>query len=177
MNRKLRLVAALSALSLGGCATMPSGPSVLVLPGSGKSFDQFQTDNAVCRQYARSQVGINANQASKHNTLLGTGIGALLGAALGAAAGGGRGAAIGAAGGAVAGTVVGAGSGSSAAYDTQTRYDNAYEQCMYAKGNRIPVAGERSQTSNAASSPPPPGPGQSYPPPNTPPPPGASPNS
>jgi hypothetical protein len=26
---------------LGACATVPTGPSVMVLPGGGKSFDQF----------------------------------------------------------------------------------------------------------------------------------------
>ena len=32
---------------LGACATVPTGPSVMVLPGSGKSFEQFQVDDAV----------------------------------------------------------------------------------------------------------------------------------
>lgn len=32
----------LGLLLLAGCATVPSGPSVLVLPGSGKTFEQFQ---------------------------------------------------------------------------------------------------------------------------------------
>ncbi|HWT71813.1 MAG TPA: glycine zipper family protein, partial [Oxalicibacterium sp.] len=27
-------------LALSACTTMPTGPSVLVLPGTGKSFDQ-----------------------------------------------------------------------------------------------------------------------------------------
>ena len=38
---------------LSGCATMPTGPSVLVLPGTGKPFEQFQEDNAEC-QYCRT---------------------------------------------------------------------------------------------------------------------------
>jgi hypothetical protein len=29
---------------------------VMVLPGQGKSFEQFQTDDAVCRQWAREQT-------------------------------------------------------------------------------------------------------------------------
>ena len=33
---------------LSACATVPTGPSVMVLPGSGRSFPQFQTDDANC---------------------------------------------------------------------------------------------------------------------------------
>jgi hypothetical protein len=42
---------------LAGCATAPTGPGVLVLPGTGKSFDQFRFDEHECRQYAHAQVG------------------------------------------------------------------------------------------------------------------------
>jgi len=31
---------------LVGCATIPAGPSVMVLPGTGKSFEPFQVENA-----------------------------------------------------------------------------------------------------------------------------------
>ena len=62
-----------------------------------------------------------------------------LGAGLGGAIGGGHGAGIGAASGAIAGTAV-AGVGSSRELGTlQRRYDIAYSQCMYAKGNRVPA--------------------------------------
>ncbi|HTH44456.1 MAG TPA: hypothetical protein VL528_05200, partial [Oxalicibacterium sp.] len=44
-------------LALSACTTMPTGPSVLVLPGSGKSFDQFRADDMDCRQYAQYQMG------------------------------------------------------------------------------------------------------------------------
>src|SRR4029450_12404439 len=33
------------ALAVSGCATIPSGPSVMVLPGSSKNFEQFQMDD------------------------------------------------------------------------------------------------------------------------------------
>ena len=33
------------------------GPGLLVLPGSGKTFDVFRADDAECRQYAGSQLG------------------------------------------------------------------------------------------------------------------------
>ena len=32
----------LVVLMLSGCATFPPGPSVMVMPGSGKSFEAFQ---------------------------------------------------------------------------------------------------------------------------------------
>ena len=68
-------------LLLAGCATVPSAPGVMALPGSAKSADEFRADNAVCRQAA----GIDA-KATK-----------------------------------------------------QGRYDMIYLQCMYSKGNQIPV--------------------------------------
>lgn len=43
-------------LLLGGCSGMPSGPSVLALPGAGKSFDQFHNDDRSCRQLSRNQL-------------------------------------------------------------------------------------------------------------------------
>ena len=71
-----------AALVVAACASIPTGPNVLVLPGNGKSFEQFQTDDAVCRQWSAQQTGTSV----------------------------------------------------------QVRYDIAYAQCMYAKGNQIPVA-------------------------------------
>jgi len=46
----------LLALVLSSCSTMPSGPSVLVLPGSGKDFSRFQNDDVMCRQLAHAQL-------------------------------------------------------------------------------------------------------------------------
>jgi len=40
------LLVAPLALILGACATVPTGPSVMVLPGSSKTFDQFRFDGA-----------------------------------------------------------------------------------------------------------------------------------
>jgi hypothetical protein len=42
-------------LTLCACATTPLGPSVMVVPTQGKSFDAFQQDDAVCRKYAGQQ--------------------------------------------------------------------------------------------------------------------------
>lgn len=71
-----------------GCATAPAGPSVLVLPGAGQPFEQFQADVSVCREWAANQV---------------------------------RGAFV-----------------EVPAFEVQRRYDNAYMQCMYAKGHQVP---------------------------------------
>src|SRR3989442_2789006 len=102
------VLALVFTLSLGACATVPLGPSVMVLPGTGKSFDQFQADDAVCRQWASVQTGTTPQQAAGSSTaksgVLGTLLGAGLGAAIGAATGHpGVGAAVGAGGGLLAG--------------------------------------------------------------------------
>src|SRR2546429_8032218 len=106
------VLALVSIFSLGACATVPLGPSVMVLPGTGKSFDQFQADDAVCRQWASMQTGTTPQQAAGSSTVksgaLGTLLGAGLGAAIGAATGHpGVGAAVGAGGGLLAGTAGG----------------------------------------------------------------------
>ena len=54
---RLRAGLIASALLLGACTVMPTGPSVMVLPGSGQSFDRFRDDDAFCRQYAHYQIG------------------------------------------------------------------------------------------------------------------------
>jgi len=107
------------------------------MPGPNKPFELFQQDQVLCKDYASGQVGGDAERAN--NRALGAAaIGTVLGAGLGAAVGGGRGAAIGAA----SGAVVGTGVGSSNSYDQnltiQQRYDIAYSQCMYSKGNQVP---------------------------------------
>ena len=54
---KLGLSSLAAVMVLGACTTMPPGPTVPVLPGTGKSFDQFRTDDVTCQQYALAQVG------------------------------------------------------------------------------------------------------------------------
>jgi hypothetical protein len=52
------LSAGATALLLAACSTPPpSGPGVLVLPGTGKNFDQFRFDEQECRGYAHSSIG------------------------------------------------------------------------------------------------------------------------
>ena len=169
-----RLALAAAAL-LGGCATFPSGPDILVLPGSTKSFEAFRADDAVCREFATAQIGgTTPAQAATAAGVGGAAVGAAIGAVAGAAFGGGSGAAIGAGAGLLTGAAVGTGYGNESWWTLQRRYDNAYLQCMYAKGNKVPLSTayssspSRAQVSSAppASSP--------YPPPNQPPPPPAN---
>jgi hypothetical protein len=72
---------------------------------------------------------------------IGTAVGAAVGTAIGAAAGSPAvGAAVGAGGGLISGTAIGADSAEWASTSVQHRYDIAYTQCMYVKGNQVPVA-------------------------------------
>jgi hypothetical protein len=183
-------VPALAVLTLSACATVPLGPSVMVLPGTGKPLEQFQVDDAACRQWAFHQSGAagtrTAGESAAGGAAIGTLLGAAAGAAIGAAAGSaGTGAAIGAGAGLIGGSAIGASAGDSSSWVIQRRYDIAYQQCMYAKGNQIPGI---VRTGGAVYVPPPPPPppaaGQRVPtppgsagtpPPNTPPPPSVAP--
>ena len=170
MPRAFKYSALLALLAIAGCATIPTGPSVLVLPGTGKSFDQFRLDEYDCRQYAHAQVGgTTGNQAAEdagvRSAVVGTALGALAGAAIG---GNSRGAGVGAGVGLLAGSAAGAGAGQQSGYDLQRRYDHAYQQCMYAKGHRVPIAGRYGPTEQRASTPPPPPPTSYTPPPPAP---------
>jgi hypothetical protein len=145
MRRLLMFSFTFMVAALTACASIPSGPSVMSLPGTGKSFDQFRIDDALCRQFAYEQVGGMSGQQAGQNAavtsaVVGTVLGAAAGAAIGSASGDmGAGAAIGAGSGLILGSAAGSGYAAGSDYEAQRRYDNAYMQCMYAKGNRIPV--------------------------------------
>jgi outer membrane protein OmpA-like peptidoglycan-associated protein len=172
INHRLSIFSFLVAsLILAGCATLPKGPSVMVLPGSDKSFEQFQADDAVCRQWAAQQIGTApqevANQSTAKSAVAGTVIGAGLGAAIGSASGAaGTGAAIGAASGLLLGSAAGTSAGYASGYEAQRRYDIAYQQCMYAKGNVTP--GVVTRTPRRRYPPPPPPLAYNYAPPTPP---------
>lgn len=74
MSAKWGALALATLVSLSACTT---APNVMVLPGAGKPFEEFQRDDVVCRQWA-------------------------------------------------------------AGPSQRDRYDIAYQQCMYARGNQIP---------------------------------------
>jgi hypothetical protein len=148
-------------LMLVGCATVPTGPSVMVLPAPGKPFDQFQADDANCKWWASQQVGLTPQETANQNTASGAVVGTLMGAGLGAAIGAasgnpGIGAAIGAGSGLLAGTISGVNAGQGYQWEAQRRYDIAYQQCMYARGNQVSGVAQRSQTTYGMMPPPPP---------------------
>jgi hypothetical protein len=171
MNWKNFALLLLTAATLIGCVTTPPpGPRVMALPGEGKSFEAFQADDYACRQWALQQSGLPQSAAVNQNLFGGAAIGTLMGAGLGAAIGSasghaGTGAAIGAASGLIAGTAIASDPAYAAGEDAQRRYDMAYQQCMYAKGNQLPGEGPRRYP--PPPPPPPdyvPGPGYPYPP-------------
>ena len=152
------LTLALSAsLLLGACATAPMGPTVQVMPSPTKPFQVFQKDQAECKQYADSQVAGQADAANQKAA--GTvAIGAVLGGALGAAVGNHRGAGIIGSEGAIAGTAVAANQTAGAQMSIQDQYNNAYVQCMYARGNQVPGAAAQPTAEMQVAPPPPPPP-------------------
>ncbi|TMG80838.1 MAG: hypothetical protein E6H74_14030 [Betaproteobacteria bacterium] len=111
----------IAVVGLTACVTVPSGPSVMVLPGSHKTFEQFQADGSSCQAYAQQTVGLPPGQVAAETgragpeAAIGAGTGLLLGSAAGSNAYG------------------------ATYYGVQRRYDQAYVQCMYAKGNQVPV--------------------------------------
>lgn len=165
----------LLVLVLAGCQTLPTGPSVLVLPKPGKPFDQFQREDATCRQWASQGIGASpqqtADQSVARSAVTGTAVGAGIGALLGAASGhAGTGAALGAGSGLLVGGLAGADSGSYSGQEAQRRYDNTYLQCMYSYGNQIPGKIRSGGHRRGSYSYPPPPDADLYPPPNEPPP-------
>jgi hypothetical protein len=113
---------------LAGCATIPTGPSVMVLPGPNKPFEVFQAEDARCRDWALSRIGQSPQETADRNVASGAAVGAAVGAGLGA--------------------VIGAGSGDAASGAA------VGQQCMYASGNIIP--GVRSDGPSRRLPPPPP---------------------
>lgn len=159
-RRRLGLLGAvltLVTIGLTACVTVPTGPSVAVMPAPNKPFEVFAADEQTCRQYAQQMLGGSANDHAAASAVGSAAVGTMVGAAAGAAVGGHAGAGAGAAVGLVTGSAVGAGQGNYVSGDAQRRYNTAYLQCMYAKGNQIPSM----QRALAAVPPPPAG----YPPP------------
>jgi hypothetical protein len=173
MRRGFCVAIASCGVLVAGCVSVPDGPSEMVLPGSGKSFEAFRGDDYECRQFAHYQIGgKTADQAAANSGIATAAVGTVVGAAAGAAINGGTGAAVGAGAGLAMGSLVGADAANSSAGSLQRRYDIAYQQCMYAKGNKVPVVGNAAGnvSGNYAPrrpviyQPPPPPPGW-YPPP------------
>jgi outer membrane lipoprotein SlyB len=142
MKRHLISIGVISSFLLAGCANEPLAPNVAVMPPAGKPFEVFQADDQYCRAFASQQVGVEPGQAAQNQVVSGAVAGTVIGAAAGALIGGGHGEAAGAGAGMglLMGSAVGADSASWGGMSLQRRYDIAYEQCMYAKGNVLPSA-------------------------------------
>jgi len=142
-KKTLRLVL-LPLLALGACSVAPpSGPTVVAMPGQGKSWPQFQQDDSDCRDYAQSKLQ-NAGQVAA-DTKTNTAATAVAGTLIGAAAGAGL----------LGGSAVAGNNAQATADSLQGRYDVAYAQCMVGHGETIQQAGYAAPQGDYA--PPPPG--------------------
>jgi len=169
MTRKYLGLGLLSVLALSACTVAPpSGPSVVAMPGQGKSWAQFQQDDAYCKSYAQAQMpdagqtAQSSQQNSAGTAVAGTLIGAAAGAALGSLSGNvGAGAGIGAGVGLLGGAAVAGNQSQAAADSLQSRYDVAYAQCMVGHGESIQqpggAAAYTAPPAYYAAPPPPPG--------------------
>ncbi len=168
MSFKPKYLLLLAPLLVTACSSVPTGPSVNVMPGPNASFEQFKADDEVCREYAVERVGDDPSSYDTASTVKSAAVTTAIGAAAGAAFdhGHARGAAVGAGAGLLLGTLAGSGKGSEAYRAAQVQYDNAYTQCMYAKGHSVPMAGNYGQHRGQRDSYTPPPPRTTNPPPD-----------
>ncbi|CAM3869448.1 glycine zipper family protein [Rahnella bruchi] len=143
MNRFTPVAVLALAAALSGCVSPPTRPDVMVLPGTGKDYQQFQMDEMSCRNAAYGNVSGGAQTASNNaagTAAAGTVVGAAAGALIGAASHqAGPDALIGAGSGLLIGSAMGSNNAGASSGDLQDQYDTVYTQCMYAKGNKVPV--------------------------------------
>lgn len=128
---------ALACMVLAGCAYMPTGPTVAVMPPPNKPFDVFVQDDQLCRGWAAHSIGQPGNDAAAQQVVGSAVAGAVIGGLLGAAVGDSSSAAAGAAMGSLFGGSVGANQAAATSWNAQRSYDIAYQQCMYSKGNYV----------------------------------------
>ena len=152
MNRFTSVAVLALAAALSGCVSPPTRPDVMVLPGTGKGYQQFQMDEMSCRNAAYGSVNGGAETASNNaagTAAAGTVVGAAAGALIGAASHqAGPGALIGAGSGLLIGSAMGSNNAGASSGDLQDQYDTVYTQCMYAKGNKVPVDASDGYSSN-----------------------------
>jgi hypothetical protein len=140
-------------IGLSACATAPMSPSLVTLPGTGRSFDQFRADDYNCRLYGEVQIGLRSAQSAAAAAMT-VGINPGTPGTINSAAfvGGGQGGAVGQA---VTppGVIPSSNLPAGTSYAAQQRYDNAYIQCMYASGNRVPVYDSGTRPASGATQP------------------------
>jgi hypothetical protein len=138
MARPLAGALGAASLLLAGCAPMPVGPTVAVMPGANKPFEVFMQDDQLCRGWAGHSIGQPGNDVAAQQLVGSTVTGAVIGALAGAALGGHGNVGAGAAVGTLAGGSIGASQSAGTSWRSQRSYDIAYQQCMYSKGNVLP---------------------------------------
>lgn len=144
--RRLVSWAALAGVAATSACAIPqtAAPRVAAMPGEGRTFEQFQSDDQRCRQAAAAANGFvtpkqAADQGAQQAVLFGTGAGIAGGAMIGSSmAAVGAGAILGGGAGIVAGSLLAAGVAESASQGNQHHYDVTYVQCMAAAGERVP---------------------------------------
>ncbi len=139
--KRLILSAALIS-SLVACTSAPTGPTIAVMPREGKPFEVFQQEDQQCRTFAAGAIK-DAGDAALKDGVTSAAVAAALGAAAGAMIGGGSHAGVGTGAGIglLGGSAIGAMNASGKENQSQTQYNIAYQQCMYAKGNQVPSYG------------------------------------
>jgi len=141
-----KLVYGVAIMVMGGCASMPTGPRVAVMPAPGKPFELFVQEDKICRQFAAQSIDKTANDRASEAFVGSAAAGVAIGATVGGLLGGHDGAASGASMGLLSGSMIGAEESHYSASDAQRRYDIAYQQCMYSKGNQLPGQPYQGQT-------------------------------
>lgn len=132
MTHFLKGVPLLTLALLAGCYTMPEGPTVTTLQGDAKNANEFRTDNVDCRQYAATQTDEAVAAAAGHPARV---TGDWHGAAPDVAPGG-RDATVA---GRTGSVIDGIDSAQFAGFGPQEVYNRAYVQCMYFRGNKVPL--------------------------------------
>lgn len=145
---KKRLLALLTVSStLAACSSLPTGPSVMTLPGSGHTLNSFRADDSWCRDEALRLIGGQSVESRSREAAAGSAaVGTAIGAVAGAAIGGRDAAAVGAGVGLLAGAASGGEQARLSGYSAQRQYDQAYIQCMYARGHRVPLPAESARS-------------------------------
>jgi len=51
-----KLLALVAVLPFLACVTLPNGPDVVIMPGTGKSFELFRHDDRTCREFGEQSI-------------------------------------------------------------------------------------------------------------------------
>jgi hypothetical protein len=134
-QRKGLWISAAAAAQIVGCSSAVQSPTVVVAPAQDKSPSAFAADNSTCTAVATQQ-----GEAAKNSANMQIAGSAVMNAAFSAGnsvAAGARGSmvAANAATGALTSAIA---SGQAAQATLQRRFDLAYAECMYARGNSLP---------------------------------------